>query len=155
MPEFLKNLNSNQGQKETLQEKPNFVCACNGGLERSVKVCEKLQELGYSATLIPSGLEGLEAYMNNDSNFSTLSRLSAGGMRGVFLRGRINEQTYEKLLHKQKATWLLFLNAHEKRMFSPTIDRLRNSYGLNIVILESSDIKTALAKADDYIKKIK
>jgi len=141
--------------KETQPKKQSFICACSEGEERSVLASRLLKEAGYTSTILPGGLEGLEEYLTGDETASTLrmERAFARGVTSAFaLRGKNYNRTYDSILRKAD-TWLLFIGAGiEAGKFKKLIKILKSQYDKNIVVLNSYNQQSVTEQINKFLE---
>jgi len=131
--------------KIDLIKEKTIVCACAEGEERSVLAQKLLREKGFTAKLLPGGLEVLQDYILGKSEDMTkkMTRLLARGENNIRKLRVDHNSEYNQLLRLKDAVWLIFIGRKiEVKKFNELITQLKNAYGIEIHIVESFDEKT-------------
>lgn len=136
-------------------KKRSIVCACAEGKERSVYAVEFLKEHGFIAKLLPGGLENFQEYLIGGNGNNTFDhRMERAFARGVSHIGEVRtdyNSKYNRILRLDNVLWLVFIGGNvELAKFRDIIEKLRDVYSAEVVILESHNRETV----EDKIKAV-
>jgi len=135
------------------ENKKNYICACAEGEERSVAAVEMLREKGFNCKLLPGGLETFEEYLLGEKSVHDPRidrQFNRGNTSIKHFRSDYNSK-YNRILQMNNSTWLVFIGKNAENLkFKDVLETLEKLYGIEVKVLNSTDMKTV----EENVKKI-